>query len=59
MRTMTTPAPALSRLVPLGPTRAEREPKIRRYRLARLKLVDAEEREGREMRYAYLKRVYD
>jgi len=59
MRTMTTPAPALSRLMLLGPTRAEREPKIRRYRLARLKLVDADEREGREMRYAYLKRVYD
>ena len=57
MRTMT--SPALSRIMLNGPPRTEREPKIRRYRLARLKLVDADERAGREMRYAYLKRVYD
>jgi hypothetical protein len=57
MRTMN--APALSRLVLVGPTRAEREPKIRRYRLARLKLVEAIERPSDEARYAHLKRVYD
>ena len=57
MPTMT--SPALSRLVLLGPTRVEREPKIRRYRLARLKLVEPAERETGEARYAHLKRVYD
>ena len=57
IRTMSTPAP--SRLILLGPARAEREPKIRRYRLARLKLVEPEERASAEARYAHLKRVYD
>jgi hypothetical protein len=58
MRTMSTSA--LSRLVLVGPERAEREPKIRRYRLARLKLADAgDARAARESRYAHLKRVYD
>jgi hypothetical protein len=58
MRTMSTPA--LSRLVLVGPTRVDREPKIRHYRLARLKLADAgDARAARESRYAHLKRVYD
>jgi hypothetical protein len=45
-----------NRLVLVGPTRDERETKIRRYRLARLKLEDRDEREPR---FAHLKRVYD
>jgi hypothetical protein len=59
MRTMSTPAPALSRLVLLGPTRAERESKIRRYRLARLTLAGPAPRPSGEAPYAHLKRVYD
>jgi hypothetical protein len=52
--------PALSRVVLLGPTQVERQPKIRRYRLARLKLADAADaRLSPESRYAHLKRVYD
>ena len=50
---------AVSRLVLVGPTRAEREDNIRRYRLARLKLVDGQTRSAGESRYAHLKRVYD
>ena len=49
---------AVSRLVLVGPTRTEREDKIRRYRLARLKL-DGTDRSAGEPRYAHLKRVYD
>jgi hypothetical protein len=45
-----------NRLVLVGPARHERETKIRRYRLARLKLEDRDEREPR---FAHLKRVYD
>ena len=56
MRPMT--SQAVSRLVLVGPTRAEREAKIRRYRLARLKL-DAVDRLAEDPRYAHLKRVYD
>ena len=58
MATMST-TPALNRVVLLGPTEAEREPKIRRYRLARLKLVEPAARPSGETRYAHLKRVYD
>jgi hypothetical protein len=46
-----------NRLVLLAPPREEREQKIRRYRLARLKLDD--QREERESPFAHLKRVYD
>jgi len=49
---------ALSRLVLVGSARAERDDKIRRYRLARLKL-DGTDRSAGEPRYAHLKRVYD
>ncbi len=49
---------AVSRLVLVGPTRTEREDKIRRYRLARLKL-DGTGRPADDSRYAHLKRVYD
>ena len=51
--------PAISRLVLIGPPRAEREAKVRHYRLARLKLDGAEGRPRDEARYAHLKRVYD
>jgi len=57
MRHMHTPA--ISRLVLIGPPRAEREAKVRHYRLARLKLDAAEGRPRDEARYAHLKRVYD
>ena len=58
MQTMHTPD-IITRLVLLGPQRVEREPKVRRYRLARLKLDGAEGRPRDEARYAHLKRVYD
>jgi hypothetical protein len=57
MRTM--PAAPVSRLVLLAPPREDREPKIRRYRLARLKLNDDPRRLREESRYAHLKRLYD
>ena len=58
MRTMT--AAPISRLVLLAPPRDERESKIRRYRLARLKLTDDERARPRgDARYAHLKRLYD
>ena len=47
-----------SRLVLLGPPRDERETKIRRYRLARLKLTDDPGRRA-QAPYAHLKRLYD
>jgi len=54
---MTTPA--LHRLVLVGPPRtSEREAKIRRYRLARLKLDHGLRPRG-EQAYAHLKRLYD
>jgi hypothetical protein len=56
MRFMTTQA--VSRIVLVGTPREERDPKIRRYRLARLKL-EAGERPRDEDRYAHLKRLYD
>jgi hypothetical protein len=46
-----------NRLVLLAPSRDDREQKIRRYRLARLKLD--EQRDEREAPFAHLKRVYD
>ena len=59
MRTMNAAAP-ISRLVLLAPPRDEREAKIRRYRLARLKLTDDPGRGSRrEMPFSHLKRVYD
>jgi hypothetical protein len=57
MRTM--PAASMSRLVLLAPPREERDAKIRRYRLARLKLNDDPRRVREESRYAHLKRLYD
>lgn len=51
--------PAFSRLVLLGPATAARDAKVRRYRLARLKLEGNDARPHRESRYAHLKRVYD
>jgi hypothetical protein len=51
--------PAFSRLVLLGPAHANRDAKVRRYRLARLKLEGNEARSRNESRYAHLKRVYD
>jgi hypothetical protein len=51
--------PAYSRLVLLGPAHAQRDAKVRRYRLARLKLEGADSRSRRDSRYAHLKRVYD
>jgi hypothetical protein len=51
--------PAYSRLVLLGPATAERSAKVRRFRLARLKLEGNDARPRRESRYAHLKRVYD
>ena len=56
MLTMT--APALNRLVLVGPTRDVRDAKVRRYRLARLKL-DGDARMRSESPYAHLKRLYD
>jgi hypothetical protein len=61
---MTPPStPALSRLVLLGEPRTEREQKIRRYRLARLKLEPEMSRSRgatRETeRHAHLRRSYD
>ena len=58
MRTMNAAAP-ITRLVLLAPTRDERDhddAKIRRYRLARLKLT---EEPRREAPFSHLKRVYD
>ena len=55
MRTMNAAAP-VSRLVLLSPERNERDAKIRRYRLARLKLT---EEPRRESPFSHLKRVYD
>jgi hypothetical protein len=55
MRTMNAAAP-ISRLVLLAPARDDREAKIRRYRLARLKLT---EEPRREAPFSHLKRVYD
>ena len=57
MRTMNAAAP-ITRLVLLAPTRgeSERDAKIRRYRLARLKLT---EEPRREAPFSHLKRVYD
>ena len=58
MRPMT--PTAVSRLVLLGPSsRTDDESKIRRYRLARLKLDDNDDRSRSETRYAHLKRLYD
>jgi hypothetical protein len=54
MLTMT----ALNRLVLVGPARDARDAKVRRYRLARLKL-DGEMRSRSESPYAHLKRLYD
>jgi hypothetical protein len=55
--TMSSMQPAsVHRLVLLAPPKQERDPKIRRYRLARLKLEDREEHESR---FSHLKRVYD
>jgi hypothetical protein len=45
----------LSRLVLVGPSRDERDAKIRRYRLARLKVETVRTEPG----FAHLKRVYD
>jgi len=57
MRPMT--PTAVSRLVLLGPaSRSDEEAKIRRYRLARLKLEGNDRSEG-QARYAHLKRLYD
>ena len=57
MRTMN--QSAFSRLVLVGPARAERDAKVRRYRLARLKLEGGEARLRGDARFAHLKRVYD
>jgi len=52
-------APAVNRLVLVAPRRVPREePKVRRYRLARLRL-EGEDRPRGDARYAHLKRVYD
>jgi hypothetical protein len=56
MRTMNAAAP-ISRLVLLAPPRDDRDAKIRRYRLARLKLTDDPAR--RESPFQHLKRTYD
>jgi len=59
MRTMNAAAP-VSRLVLLAPERNERDAKIRRYRLARLKLSDDPGRGAqKEAPFSHLKRVYD
>ena len=55
MRTMNAAAP-ITRLVLLAPPRDERDAKIRRYRLARLKLTDDLRKEAP---FSHLKRVYD
>jgi hypothetical protein len=57
MRTMNAAAP-ISRLVLLAPPRneSERDAKIRRYRLARLKLTEPPRREAP---FAHLKRMHD
>ena len=57
MRVMSTPAP-ISRLVLVGPERRARDEKIRRYRLARVR-VEAVSRGRREDRFAHLRRAYD
>jgi hypothetical protein len=51
---------AVSRLVLLGPSSpSEEQAKIRRYRLARLKLEANNDAPQDEARYAHLKRLYD
>ena len=50
---------AVSHLVLVGPPRVERDAKVRRYRLARLKLEGTEGRLRGDARFAHLKRVYD
>jgi hypothetical protein len=52
-------AAPISRLVLVAPPRNEREAKIRRYRLARLKLTDDPGRARGADRFAHLKRIYD
>ena len=53
-------AAPVSRLVLLAPERNERDAKIRRYRLARLKLSDDPGRTAqKEAPFSHLKRVYD
>jgi hypothetical protein len=54
MHIMSTPAIATRRVVLLPEPREGREAKIRRYRLARLRLD-----ETREPRFSHLKRSYD
>jgi hypothetical protein len=51
-------SPAVNRIALLPEPRLAREAKIRRYRLARLKL-DGEGRLRGDARFAHLKRVYD
>jgi hypothetical protein len=51
-------ASSINRLVLIGPSRLERDAKVRRYRLARLKL-DGDTRSRGESPYAHLRRVYD
>ena len=52
-------APTISRLVLVGEPRAdERETKIRRFRLARVKLEE-ESRAERDVRHSHLRRSYD
>jgi hypothetical protein len=59
MRIMNAAAP-VSRLVLVAPLRNDRDAKIRRYRLARLKLTDDPGRGARrESPFSHLKRVYD
>ena len=59
MRIMNAAAP-ISRLVLVAPPRTDREAKIRRYRLARLKLTDTPDRGShRDVPFSHLKRVYD
>ena len=55
MRTMNAAAP-ITRLVLLAPPRDDRDAKIRRYRLARLKLTEDARKEAS---FTHLKRVYD
>jgi hypothetical protein len=52
-------AAPISRLVLVAPPRNDRDAKIRRYRLARLKLTDDPSRSRNEAPFAHLKRVYD
>jgi hypothetical protein len=52
-------AAPISRLVLIAPEREQRDAKIRRYRLARLKLTDDPSRPRGDARFSHLKRVYD